>query len=237
MAFPKGWLTPPRMGQVLVWFKESKKYDYPQILVTAEDFEEVMNVTASTAAEFVRALSTRLRKKIPDLQVAPIRVGDRYGALYRRVGRVKSDFIETEIERLVIETVVEGRKYTFELRTYPGHTEKYAPYLYTVFSGTKFLKPGAPSAEKPPEKPTTETPPEQPPAKPETHPEKPKTEPAPAEPPAKPAEPPPEKPKPKETSKPEPKQPPQTKPPEEKPKSEPAEKPKKKKKGEFEIIE
>jgi len=238
VPYPKGWVPGPRMGKAIVWFKESKQHDYPQILVSAEDFDAVMNVTASTVSEFVRVLSSQLRKKNPDLQAASIRLGDRYGALYRRLGRVKSEFSETEVERLVLETVVEGRKYAFELRTYPGHAEKYAPYLYAVFSGTKFLKSGGPAEGKPLEKANLETPSEKPTPKSETQPESPKTQPTPEKPPSKP-EPAPEKPKSEEKPQPQPKPTPETKPPEEKPqpKSEPAEKPKKKKKLDFDIVE
>ncbi len=243
VPFPKGWTSPPRTGQVLVWFKESKQHDYPQILVTVEEFESVMNVDASTVSEFVQALSAHLHKKNPNVKipVSAICVGDRYGALYRRLARTKSQFTETELERLVIETVVDGRKYAFELRSYPGHAEKYAPYLYAVFSGTKFLKTSAGQAAAPSqEKPTPpETPSEEPTTKPEPSPEKGKPEPGPKEPPTKP-EPPPEKPKAEAKPTPEVKEPPATKPAEEKPepKSEPAEKPKKKKKSfDFDIVE
>jgi len=238
VAGPKGWQVGPRTGKALVWFKQSLQYDYPQILVTAEDFEQIMEVTSATASKFAQVLASNLRKKIPDVEVVPIRVGDRYGAMYRRMGPVKREFTEIDLESLIIETVVDGRKYAFELRTYPGQTEKYVHDLYAVFLMAKFLKGGGPSEQKPPAEPTPETPP----AKPEIPPEKPKTEPTPEKPPSKP-EPPSEKPKSEEKSSPEPKQPPKAKPPEEKPPSKPEpaekppEKPKKKKPLDFDIIE
>ncbi|MCS7305296.1 MAG: hypothetical protein NZ602_09350, partial [Thermoguttaceae bacterium] len=203
----------------------------PQILVTAEDFEQLINVTSATVSQFARLLASNLRKRNPDIEVVPIRVGDRYGALYRRLGRAKRDFTEIDLESLIIETVVDGRKYAFELRTYPGHVEKYMNDLYAVFLMAKFLKSTTPSQQQPSEKPVPPTPPETPQPEPSAKPSPPET-------PSTP-EPPPEKPKPKETPTPAPKQPPQTKPAEEKPrpKSEPAEKPKKKKPIDFEIIE
>ncbi len=249
VAGPKGWQvgSNPGKAKLLVWFKQSAQYDYPQILVTAEDFEQIMNVSKETVSKFAHLLASSLRKKNLDVEVVPIRVGDRYGAMYRRLGRAKRDFTEIDLESLIVETVVDGRKYAFELRTYPGHVEKYLHELYAVFLMAKFLKGGEPSEQPPPETPRQEPPPEQPPAKPETPSEKPKTQPGPSEPPAKPAppekttkpEPPPEKPQPKQPSPPEPKQPPETKPPEGKPqpKPEPPEKPKKKKPIDFEIVE
>jgi len=226
VAGPKGWQVAPRTGKVLVWFKKSPQYDYPQILVTAEDFEQIMNVTGATASKFAQVLTGTFRQKNLDVEVRPIRVGDRYGAVYRRLGRAKRDFTEIDLESLIIETVVDGRKYIFELRTYPGHVEKYLHDLYAVFLMAKFLKGDAPSEQKPPAEPSPETPPAEPPAKPETPPEKPKAEPPP-------------KPEPSPEPKPTPKAPP----PEEKPpsKTEPAEKPpekpKKKKPLDFDIIE
>lgn len=232
VPYPKGWRVGPQMNKVVVWFKESLKYDYPQILVTAEDFEQVLNVTESTISKFVHIITHRLRAKNPQIQVRPVRVGNRYGALYARRGMVRREFLQTELECQIIETVVDGRKYSFELRTYPGHAEKYAPYLYSVFAGTKFLTAAAgeeTSGEKPPA--------EQPPPKPEPPTEKPKTKPSPTQSPAQPA--PAEKPSPKETAPPEAKQPPKPKPSEQQPpaKSQPPQKPKKKTPFDFDIIE
>ena len=237
VAGPKDWQVGPRTGKAMVWFKQSLQYDYPQILVTAEDFEQIMNVTDDTASKFAQLLASNLRKRIPDVEVVPIRVGDRYGAMYRRMGRVKREFTEIDLESLIIETVVDGRKYAFELRTYPGQVEKYVHDLYAVFLMAKFLKAPGPSEQKPPEQPSPEAP-----TKPETPPETPKTEPVPEKPPSTP-EPSPEKPKSEEKPTPEPKPTPQAKPPEEKPSpkpkppEKPAEKPKKKKPLDFDIIE
>ena len=237
VAGPKGWQVGPRTGKALVWFKQSIQHDYPQILVTAEDFEQIMDVAGGTASKFAQVLASNLRKKIPDVEVVPIRVGDRYGAMYRRKGRVKRDLTEIELESLILETVVAGRKYAFELRTYPGQVEKYVYDLYAVFLMAKFLKATGPSEQKPPEQPSPEAP-----TKPETPPETPKTEPVPEQPPSKP-EPSPERPKSEEKPTSEPKRTPQAKPPEEKPSpkskpgEKPAEKPKTKKPLDFDIIE
>lgn len=217
VAPPKGWVIPPRKGQVVVWFKESAANDYPQIAVTAEDFDAVMNVTRETAAEFAKALSAEFRRKDPDTKTraTPIHIGDFHGASYRRYARVTSDFRVVELERLVVETVVEGRKYAFEVRAYPGEVQKYADALYAVARGAKFLKRGAGEAPKPAEKPE-EKPEAKPAEKPDVKPEE--------KPEAKPAE----KPDVKPEEKPQPK-------PEEKPKPAEKPKPKKKKSGEFEI--
>lgn len=187
VAPPKGWEVPSRTEQAIIWFKGSPKDDYPQIKVTAGDFETVLNVTQDTADQFAKAIAAELQKSGGAKKtVTPIHIGDFHGASYRGFGKIKTQFKDVDVERLIVETVVDGRKYAFELRSYEGDMEKYSPQLYAVVHGAKFRRGGSgetASTEKPAAKPETkpeekpETKPEEKP-KPETKPEeKPETKP------------------------------------------------------------
>ena len=181
VAPPRGWHVPGRRSEFLIRFQTNQTSTYPTIIVTAEDFEEVLDVSKKNAAEFVRAL----KEAGADKNVAPIQIGSFAGATHRRKNKVDYDFKEITVDQLFVETVIAGRKYAFELRTREGTVEQYAPHLYAVARGIKPLK--APGREAPSETVEKPKPKTEPKPKPEPKPEaKPKPEPKPEAKPEKP---------------------------------------------------
>ncbi len=165
IAPPAGWHIPPRESKWIVRFKSSLKLSYPTIMLTAEDYEDVFNVSRSNVDEFAEQVSALLQQdektaRLAD-EITPVVVKRFVGITYRRRAKVKKKIIE----RVFVETVVAGRKYTLELRTSKGTHDRFRRYLYAVAGGIQFLQAEAPPQEPPPEeKPAAEK--EQPPAKP-----------------------------------------------------------------------
>ena len=165
VAPPQGWYVPSRSSKFVIRFQADQASTYPTIIVTAEDFEQVLEVSEKNVGDFVKALKKAGAAK----QVAPIKIGSFAGATYRRKGKAKYDFKTITVDRLFVDTVIDGRKYSVELRTRTGSAEQYAPYLYAVATGIKLLE--APGQEGPGETPKPK-PEEKPEAKPEKKPNK-----------------------------------------------------------------
>jgi hypothetical protein len=167
-APPKGWIIPPRSASWVVRFKVSTQTTYPTILVTAKNNAGVTNVSKDNVNEFARQVAAHLQETGDAAKlsraIAPLEVRGRWGILYGRRAKDRGMIVD----RLLFETVVSGRKYTFELRALEGEVSKYQPHLLAVISGAKFLDTDAPT-ETPPEQPD-ETPPEHPPTEPEEDP-------------------------------------------------------------------
>jgi len=157
-APPQGWLLPPRSSEYIVRFKASPQTSYPTILVTAEDYEPVFNCSEDNVDEFARMVADHFDEtgqsgKLAE-EIAPLQVGRRWGISYARRAKVKRMIVD----RLFFETVVSGRKYSFELRTLKGSLPKFRPYLLAVVAGAKFLDAGAagqPGVEPPQTPPDT----------------------------------------------------------------------------------
>lgn len=216
VAPPKDWVPAPRSNKFLARFIPDATTDYPTIIVTADDSHGVANATA----ENLKKLAAEVKEAESAKHTKPIVIGDKfYGVLYRKQNREKGS-INQIIDRLMVVTAVDGRRYTVELRARSEASQhENQKYLYAVAYGLRFAKTGGEPAAATV---TAETP------KAETQPA-PKTE-TKAEPPAEPkaeAANPEAKPEPKEAPKAEEK--PEAKPePKPEPKKEP-EKPKKKK--------
>jgi len=144
IAPPAGWVTPPRKSEFLVWFKKSNQETYPCILVTVEDHDGIANVTPKNVEAFVKELAEGFKADGATAKLArsitPVKIGSFAGAAYRRRGKVKQDFKTIVLDRLIVETAADGRKYRFELRVRDGAVDKYQPYVLAVASGTKYLK-------------------------------------------------------------------------------------------------
>lgn len=216
MAPPEGWTMAPRGSKFLARFIPDADTDYPTILVTADDGDGVTNATS----ENLKKLAAEVKAAESVKQAKPITIGDKFhGVLYRKVNREK-DSVNKVIDRLMVATVVDGRRYTVELRARSEASQREnQKYLFSVAYGLRFAKEGGEpvaAAAVPAEEPKAD-------AKPAAKSE-PKAEPKPeakaAKPEAKPA--PEAKPEPKEEPKAEPKEEPKPE-----PKKEP-EKPKKK---------
>ena len=136
VAPPQDWYVPSRSSKFVIRFQADQTSTYPTIIVTAEDFEQVLDVSKKNVGDFVKALKKAGTAK----NVAPIEIGSFAGATYRRKDKAKYDFKMISVDRLFVETVVAGRKYSFELRAREGSAEKYAPDLYAVARGIKVLE-------------------------------------------------------------------------------------------------
>lgn len=140
IAPPKNWHVPPRSSKWLARFQAEPGSPYPMIFVTADNSETLFHVTKDNVNELVEQVRKELRAD-PDTKrlaegVQPATVGDFRGVLYRRWGK-SSGWV---MERWMLETVVNGRRYTFELRCREGSADAFRPHLFAVASGLKFSK-------------------------------------------------------------------------------------------------
>lgn len=133
IAPPAGWQVPPRDSRWLAHFQEKTSSKYPAIIVTAADYGSDFTVTGKNANEFAKKVAEE-----QDLStVKPVEIGRFVGAIYRTRAKQKTG-ISVVLDRLFLETVVNGRKYIVELRTRDGSLLEYQPYLYAVAAGMKF---------------------------------------------------------------------------------------------------
>jgi len=209
VAPPKGWTVPGRASKYLARFQAAEGSDYPAILVTADDFEDFYRVTDENVNQFAERVSTEIGGK-RKTAVEPVRRNKFIGVTYHRRAKVK-DSMGVVVERVFMDTVVGGRKYSVELRTMLESLDRDRPYLEAVVAGMRFPQaageaapaattasesspvaepapvaepqpaPATPRAAKPPAKPPAAEPPK--PATP------PATPPTPAKEPAKPKKP------------------------------------------------
>ncbi len=137
---PENWHVPPRRARWLTRFQADAGSPYPMIFVTAEDADAIFHVNGDNLGEFAAAVRNELLADPGTQRLAaglePVVVGGFRGTLYRRWG--KSD--GRVRERWLLETVVNGRRYTLELRTREGLAEEYLPHLYAVASGLEFIE-------------------------------------------------------------------------------------------------
>ena len=155
VAAPKDWHIPSRDSRWLAHFQLSDRAVYPHIFLTVEDYPAIDNVGKDNVDVFAEKKAAALAND-PEVStlldpVTPIAIGHFNGISYRQRGKAKGKVIE----RVFLETVVDGRKYTVELRTLEGDLRRYRPHLQAVAVGLKFLRP-EPSTDT--ETPDTETP-------------------------------------------------------------------------------
>jgi len=141
VAPPADWHVPPRSPRWLARFQADLGSPYPMIFITADDSETTFHVTRDNLDEFAAQVRKELRAD-PDTKrlaagVQPVVVDKFRGTLYRRWGKSGGRVME----RWMLETVANGRRYTLELRSREGLAEEYLPQLYAVAAGMKFSKP------------------------------------------------------------------------------------------------
>jgi len=186
IAPPAGWKIAPRDSRFLIRFQEDPHENYPTIVVKAEDESGSMrNVTRETLHDFAKQVAAELKQsKSQKTVIEEFEAGSFVGVDYERRGKVERDYKTIIVERLILETVVDGRRYSIDLRTRDQDLHKYRPHAFAVAAGMKFHNGGGP-AETPLEPAPAEMPAEPGPA--ET-PAEPAPEPGPDEkPPEKPA--------------------------------------------------
>jgi hypothetical protein len=154
VAPPKGWHVPPRSSRWIIRFTPSERTRYPSIIVTGEDFEGVFNATRGNldvlADQIAAAYETAESAAGQPTTTEPIEIGDFVGVSSRRLGRAPYGMKEIVVERLLLDTVVAGRRYTAELQTREGELETYRGYLLAVAGGMKFLRPAPAGQSQPP---------------------------------------------------------------------------------------
>ncbi|MHC4176417.1 MAG: hypothetical protein ACYSWU_02860 [Planctomycetota bacterium] len=145
VAPPKGWHVPSQSHRWIVRFTASEQLQYPTILVTAGDYEGLSDVSKANVEEFARQIAGAFEREKSSakqaMTVTPIEIGRFVGVSYRRRGKAPYGMKEIVVERLLLDTVVAGRKYTIELRTRDGDLDRFQPYLFAVAAGIKFLQP------------------------------------------------------------------------------------------------
>ncbi|GAB6166393.1 hypothetical protein JCM19992_23930 [Thermostilla marina] len=135
-APPADWIVPPRSNKYLVRYQGDPVAPYPSIIFTVEEESEIDNVDATNIGKFLEITANRLKAAGRSATVEAIRCGDHYGATYRRRATVKGS--NEVLERLFIETVVDGRRYIIELRTDMGRLDIDRLALLAVFNGLRF---------------------------------------------------------------------------------------------------
>jgi len=137
---PKGWYIAPRSSDYVVRFQADMAIGYPMIVVTAEDFTQTRNVDKGNVGQFVEQIAEALKAdpKVSKLAapVKPVELAGRQYVTHHRRAKVKHKIIE----RVFFETVVAGRKYAIELRTYKGTVDRYRPHAMAVAGATEFLE-------------------------------------------------------------------------------------------------
>lgn len=136
-AAPKGWHFPPRSSKYVVRAQKSATEEYPSIVLTAEDYdgEGIDTVSMKNVETFAGKVAATAKKE--KSAVKPVKIGRFVGVVYTKRAKVRQP-VTRILDLLLLETVVDGRKYRFELRSEEGSREKDQPYLYAVAEGTRF---------------------------------------------------------------------------------------------------
>lgn len=148
-SLPEGWYVMSRSRQWIIRLKMSRTMSYPRIGVTAEDYENIFNVSGDNVDEFAEQIATALGHSGEAAKlagpVAPIKIGSFVGITYQRRAKVGKNFVD----RLLVETVVTGRKYTIELWALRGTLKQYRSYLMATAAGIEFLESDKPEKPQP----------------------------------------------------------------------------------------
>ena len=143
VAPPQGWHIPSASSKYIVRFQLDPQTKYPSIIITGEDYERIFNVSKENVEEFARQIKSAESVST----VKPFEMGKFIGVTYGKRAKEKQT-INKILERLFLETVVAGRKYSIELRTRERSLTEAQPYLFAVANGIKFLK-AEPAGEEP----------------------------------------------------------------------------------------
>lgn len=133
VAPPKGWHTLPRNPDYLVRFIPKKEASYPAILVTVQPFEDIAEVTSENLKEYRKLLDD------PGEDVQLRRIERFVAVSYTKQGTLKDGLRTVLLDRQFLDTVVDHRRYQFELRAKQGTLDKYMPDLLAVAVKTQFM--------------------------------------------------------------------------------------------------
>jgi hypothetical protein len=152
LAPPAGWEPLPRDNKHVARFSlgKSKPNDLPRMMITAEDatgFKD--DVTADNVVAFAEALAAEDRKYLEPPKALVL--GDNAYARYVTQAKKGSRIVE----RQVLETVFDGRRYAYILEVYSEHLKKHRDFAYSVAAHVQYHKP---AASTPSPMPSTEAP-------------------------------------------------------------------------------
>ncbi len=171
VAPPADWHVPPRSSKFVARFQQSEEEVYPSIIITAEDDGSGASVTKKNVARYAKKTADEMKKQKSAAKLAhtvlPVEVGSFVGIIYKRRGKAPFGFKKVVVDRRIVETVVDGRKYMIELRTREGDAERYQQHLLAVVGGLKFVDPNSPDTaiDMTPEEPPAAEPEEKAPEK------------------------------------------------------------------------
>jgi len=134
VAPPEGWTLGSRSKGYVVRFLRSDQEQYPMILVTGEDYQGPLDVSSDNVEDFARRIKEEESVGGP---VEPIVVGRFVGVTYRKRGKEPRS-VNRILERLLVETIVAGRKYGVELRAREGRLDEAKESLFAVVGGIRF---------------------------------------------------------------------------------------------------
>jgi len=141
---PSGWEISPRDSRWLIRFQEDPHESYPSIIIKAEDATgSIRDVTRESIHDFADQVAAELRQaKSQKTVIEQVQVGSFVGVDYERRGKAKSDYKTIIVERLILETVVGGRRYSIDLRTRDQDLHRYRPHALAVAGGMEFQEAG-----------------------------------------------------------------------------------------------
>lgn len=138
IAPPKDWDISPRSAQYLVRFQSDPNNPYPTILVTASDCDRFKNVTPENIEDFAKFVAAELETAGARTAVKMGKIGNLIGVIYTKRAKIKGSFGNI-IDRRFFDTVVNGRRYRFELQAAPETIGLAEPYFFASVAGTKVV--------------------------------------------------------------------------------------------------
>jgi hypothetical protein len=146
---PEGWHVATTPGyEFLARFQFSKTQRFPAIMLKATDYPQIPEVTRKNVKTFAEQVAEEIDEaEGPGKLMQPVeplvyetaggKASGFVGITFARRGKVKGQGML--LERVFLETVAGGRRYTLELRTLEGTAERYWPTLLAVALGMEFL--------------------------------------------------------------------------------------------------
>jgi len=160
---PEGWESDSRssVDKSLATIRQNRGSDNSISIYAQHAGEGIQDVTPENQPQFVEQVDKGLDEELGDnkadvlvREVSPFTVRGFVGVHYVRRGLApKSDGSgKVKMDRLFLETVVAGRKYSVVLRTLFGQTNQYRPQAHAVAAGLVFKGAKTKPQKDPPEK-------------------------------------------------------------------------------------
>jgi hypothetical protein len=149
-AGPADWSLAPRRPEWLIAYRITPSTAYPILMVNAEDATGKADTTAENAAALGSEIAAAESQGMVE-EPWPVKLGERYWVQYLRHAKAG----DNSLERLILATVIGGRRYTVELRTQLGTADTYRAQAQAVAAGLRLTAPaaGAPQGSETPSEP------------------------------------------------------------------------------------